>query len=198
MTKICCQCGVSVLNLLKNKCRTCYRKAYRQENKEAIAEYKKQWDAKNADHVDQYTKEYREKNCDLVKIWKSNWNKSEKGKLYSKLKSKEFRLNGGGKDHVKKYAEKNPEVCRKKHMKRRAAKLNAIPKWFSELDDFVMIEAARLCRLREKLSGVKWHTDHIIPIQGKEVSGFHVWNNVQVITAKQNQSKSNFFNGGSL
>lgn len=75
--------------------------------------------------------------------------------------------------------------------KRRAKKLKAIPKWSSDFDAFVMQEAAKLAKLRQKHLGMEFHVDHCIPLQGKFVSGLHCADNLQVIPASQNLEKGN-------
>jgi len=65
------------------------------------------------------------------------------------------------------------------------------PIWDAELTLLVTEEAHDLCAKRGALTNFKWHVDHIIPIKGKNVSGFHVWNNLQVIPASVNLSKGN-------
>lgn len=71
---------------------------------------------------------------------------------------------------------------------RRAAKLQRTPIW-ADKDEIKLIykQAASL----QKLLGTPLHVDHIIPLQGKNVSGLHVADNLQIIGAKANMSKSN-------
>lgn len=74
--------------------------------------------------------------------------------------------------------------------KRRTAKLTRTPPW-ADMDAIraVYAEAQQLTAS----TGVPHHVDHIIPLQGKLVSGLHVHNNLQVLTGTENSSKHNRF-----
>jgi hypothetical protein len=89
------------------------------------------------------------------------------------------------------YQKKNLHKFAANNAKRDAAKLQRTPAWLTEDDKWVMAQAYELAVLREKIVGGKWHVDHIIPLQGKIVSGLHMPTNLQVIPAKLNRSKSN-------
>lgn len=81
--------------------------------------------------------------------------------------------------------------------KRRAAKLNATPKWLNDehlrqIEQFY-IEANKLTIK----TGIEHHVDHIIPLQNNKISGLHVPWNLQVLVGpgpNGNQSKGNKVN----
>jgi len=76
-------------------------------------------------------------------------------------------------------------AARKKIVKQRT------PKWLTKDDLWMVKEAYELAALRTKMFGFSWHVDHVLPLQGKEVSGLHVPTNLQVISAVQNIKKRN-------
>lgn len=75
--------------------------------------------------------------------------------------------------------------------KRRAAKLQRTPAWLTPIDFERIKNVYRLAELQTKITGELWHVDHIIPLQGKLVSGLHVPANLQAIRAFENVSKNN-------
>ena len=77
--------------------------------------------------------------------------------------------------------------CRKIALKERT------PKWLTEFDLFVIECIYDRAKELGEYFGVPFHVDHIIPLQGKTVSGFHCPANLQILPASVNLSKSNKF-----
>ena len=65
------------------------------------------------------------------------------------------------------------------------------PKWITDDGKWIIKEAYELAALRTKIFGFSWHVDHVIPLQGKNVSGLHVPENLMVIPGIENIKKKN-------
>jgi hypothetical protein len=95
--------------------------------------------------------------------------------------------------YVRKSKAKNPAVVLASTIKRRLAKINRTPMWLTPDDFWAMEQAYELAALRTKIFGFAWHVDHVIPLQGKLVSGLHTPYNLQVIPGSENVRKLNHF-----
>jgi len=92
--------------------------------------------------------------------------------------------------YQKEYVVLNRHIKRAADAKRRASKLNATPKWLSKSQLLAIKEFYRLAKLLESFTTVKYHIDHIVPLQGENVCGLHVPWNLQSNKSKENLSKS--------
>lgn len=88
--------------------------------------------------------------------------------------------------YTKQHRADNPELYRSYAAKRRAAKLQRTPPW-ADLEAIKTIYAN---------CPEGYHVDHIHPMQGELISGLHVENNLQYLTAEENLRKSNSFTEG--
>lgn len=84
----------------------------------------------------------------------------------------------------------NKSVLNKKALQRQFLKNIATPSWanFDRIMEYYQ-DAKELT----ELTGIQFHVDHIIPLNGKVVCGLHVENNLQILTREENLLKSNKF-----
>lgn len=135
--------------------------------------YMRKWRRENAVKNIEYNRDYKKKNEDK---WKEYRKKDCERRRKNKLQNPE------------KYRDKDRASYRARNAKRRAALLKRTPAWVDlEKIRLIYVKCARLC----EETGLEYQVDHIIPLQGKTVSGLHVHNNLQIITAKENQKKLN-------
>ena len=126
----------------------------------------------------------------------ANRNKSGRGgacKECRKEDSKKYRADNRDKElsRHKKYHAKNPEKNAAKAAKYNAAKLRRIPSWSNEADLKAIKKIYARCKRINKLTGVEHQVDHVMPLQGENISGLHHSTNLAIIPAALNASKNN-------
>ena len=132
-------------------------------NKELAKERAKTWALANPEKRKESVDKWRNNNLDQHNATNRNWNAN------------------------------NKPVKAALEGKRRAAQLQRTPKWLTE-SDLRMIEAKySLAAMLTRETGIIHHVDHIIPLQGKKVSGLHVFFNLRVIPGADNIKKSNSY-----
>ena len=75
--------------------------------------------------------------------------------------------------------------ARKKVVKQRT------PLWLTKFDKLKIKCVYQMAAMYTRVNGEPWHVDHIVPLQGKTVSGLHVPDNLQVMRGIENISKKN-------
>lgn len=90
----------------------------------------------------------------------------------------------------KRFRENHPEDVAAREQKRRASKLQAMPFWADRAE---ILSVFLLARALRDATGLKYHVDHVIPLQHPLVCGLHVQANLRVVSAADNLSKHNKF-----
>jgi hypothetical protein len=153
-----------------------YDRAYRAKNKEKIALKKAEYAKTNPEKIKISKAKYRKNNAEVLKA---------KGKEYIRKNSEKITI------YIKTYRQKNVGKVRYWAMKRHTAKLQRTPAWLTGIDLERIQNEYKLAALLTKLTGEPWHVDHIVPLQGKNVSGLHTPSNLRAIRGAENISKRN-------
>ena len=73
----------------------------------------------------------------------------------------------------------------------RAKRNERQPKWIKDVFVQEIKIWYRRAQLIKRFTNTLWEVDHIVPLNGKDVSGLHVPWNLQLLTKKQNREKTN-------
>lgn len=154
-------------------------------------EYSRIWREKNREKIRRQQAEYRERHRDRIRASHRQWvqdnqekNAEHKHKWY--VENKES-VNSSATAYWKARPGAKAAHC----AKRRAAKLNRTPPWANLRKIAAVYE---LVNWASKFTDEPLTVDHIIPLQGRKVSGLHVHENLQALTLSENSAKGNKWN----
>ena len=131
------------------------------------------WAKAHPDKRAEHRKRWRDNNLELAReIEKRSYEDNREQRLQSK----------------REYAAANRPRYVHYTQKRKIAQGRATPNW---ADHAAIIQIYEQCAAATKETGVMHHVDHIVPLQGRDVCGFHVQNNLQILPADVNRRKAN-------
>ncbi len=143
-------------------CKSCVAE-YNTTLKVSRAAASKKWQTNNKEQYNEYHRAYRKDNPEKIKAIATRSRNTEYGMAAHSARCAAYR----------------------------ASKLNATPVWLTEEQEDDIKSMYLLAKKFEKLCNIKYHVDHIVPLQGENVCGLHVPWNLQLLPASVNISKSN-------
>ena len=161
----------------QSKCKLCL-KQYNKDNAEKIKSYNKEYREDHAEELAASNKEYREDNAKKLAAYNKKYREDNPEKEAARQR---------------KYQHNNPDKRNAISAHRRAAKKQRVPKWLNKARKAQITELYTQARKLTDLTGIQFHVDHIVPLQGKNVSGLHIPSNLQILTQHENCSKHNKF-----
>jgi len=191
------------------------------ECRECTMQICKKWKEKNIDKVKQYKTDYYSRNADMVnansrlsaqrrrledpekaRVKYRKWYHNNKDK--AKLASENWCAKNPNwhslyaienKEKISKrhqeWAKNNKGLVREKSRRYQAQKRGATPPWLTAIHRAQIQEMYDVAVALEVQTGVPHHVDHIHPLQGRACCGLHVPWNLQILSQRENISKSN-------
>lgn len=170
----------------RSQCKDCeanYRKLHkdkikiqRELNKDKFAAYKKIYKEINKEKIKEKNKIYRDNTIERRLAYNAKWYQEHKD--YAN-------------EYAKTYKKTNKGIINNINANRRSATITRIPIWVSDVGKQYIKALYMLANLQSKLTGEKWHVDHVLPLKGKTICGLHVPLNLRIIKAIDNLKKGN-------
>jgi len=187
-----------------------YQRAYYEANREKIKKRNSAYARKNSEKTKAYKRRRYEERRDEILVEHKAYYEAHKDEIRAKnaamdetaRERRRIQRRAQRRIHPKEPTEKHREATRRyarehparrcaHRAKRRAAKLRATPSWLTDEDLRRMRAVYEHAVELSKLTGVKMHVDHIVPLRSKLVCGLHVPWNLQILTAQENCKKNN-------
>ena len=156
------------------------RREYYLKNKERLLEKNKAWVKANIESVRV-----------AKKLRASNLSEEVKEAENAKARLRYHQKKQWNADRKKAYRSQHKHLTNANASKRRAALLQRIPIWQTEFDELKIKCIYSVAAMLSRVNNEPWTVDHIIPLQGKIVSGLHVPSNLQLMRARENEAKRN-------
>ena len=176
----------------KEALRAVARQRYASDPSKAIAATRA-WQAANKASVRQASIRWRENNKEIAYQRNVEWLRQHP------QATRQYNINATNTAEKRAYkseaslrwAKQNPAKANALKAKRRASKMQRTPAWLTEAHFKAIRDIYMQASQLSKTTGVLHHVDHIVPLQGKIVSGLHVPWNLRVVTATVNLTKNN-------
>lgn len=211
--KLCKDCKIekefSAFYGKQTECKLCtkiYQKLYYKNNKGLILKRQQEYTQKNKSHIYKRTLAYQRLHKEKHRLSNKKYYLKNKDKRlayqrqHRKLNIKRLLLRDRAyniKNKEKRFLQQKLWISSNRgrynasKAKRRAIKLQRTTKWLTITDFDKIKEYYIYANLFSKTSGIQYDVDHIIPLQGKNISGLHVPENLTIITAIENDRKGN-------
>lgn len=155
-----------------DKAKAYYKKHYDKNKERVNASNRERW-ARNRDKYNASHKAWLERNKEKKKQMDKEWAAKNRDKVNAASRA---------------YYARNKLEHRERCARRGRMQKLSTPKWASFSSILLKYKERERMSL---LTGLVHHVDHIIPLQGENVCGLHVENNLRVILARDNWSKNN-------
>ncbi len=168
MTKVCVKCG-------KEKSLDCFYArsdsvdGYRSGCKLCHNTRTREYNAVHGEEIAINKAEYYEKNRSRIVEYQNQYREENTGIAAARTRA---------------WQKANPGLVNAHVAKREAAKIQRMPSWLTQDHLNEIKDLYKNCP-------AGYHVDHIVPLQGKNVSGLHVPWNLRIITAEENLRKGN-------